>query len=321
MTSNLFNCTDQRVIISQNISLRLREKEAQRIKEELEKYKATRTRLFNNSFVTEKNEALKSSGVQEHFDHNDFKKEVVYFFNSKNVVISEKSIENYFQENSTPSGKKLMCLKEYLNIKDNVTLFFGSYENALDYEHQLLFEIIEEAKVNIAREIPKMIGIPGTILSMIGSYKGTKQSMTVREIILCLWNQFSDTNGEINNLQSEIYAFERNPKSISNQEKIDTFTKVFDKIVEIYKIFFSYDVEENFRPNGKRFSAYNALGNKASKQQIQAVAIENIYTFVLAVSFLNSQLYTNRNYGVLLRVSAEAFGQTIQELLKKRDLE
>lgn len=221
-------------------------------------------------------------------DFQDYFTEVTRFkFNSYSEVAStfDKYLTGYSSTNSFPKSKLFNSFKKFGN-KNNVELLFESKGQIFEYEHQLLYEIIDELKAGFKKYIIGYYTGPIPLFDDIVNKLELCDDEIIVEIVKQLWYQFDIMlDNDVEATTKLIDIAEKNPNALGYDEeqvknvKINIYSHKLDLIKGYYEKFFSVDDKNFYSLKGKRINHYN---------QIKDVTLKNVQD----AGLLNVRKYT-----------------------------
>lgn len=220
-------------------------------------------------------------------DFQDYFTKVTGFkFDSYSQLAStfDKYLTGYSSTKSFPKSDLFNSFKKFGN-KCNVELLFESKGQIFEYEHQLLYEIIDKLKASFEKYIIGSYTGPIPLFDDVVNKLELCDDKNIAEIVKQLWYQFDimfDNDIEATNRLIDIA--QKNPSALGygkeqvKSVKINIYSHKLDLIKSYYEKFFSVDDESFYSLKGKRINHYNQIKDVTLKK-IQDAGLLNVLKY------------------------------------------
>lgn len=251
---------------------------------------------------------VKTQNKQQRIDKTNVRKELhdlgikpkvkisdlaLYYYNSTSYEIHEDTMADIVNGKATIANQKLEDLKQFLGKLYPKEIFFLIFEDdskAIKYEHDLFFDIFNEAQKQINKFIPATDSSPrsmsdslDTISLALGEWGTTKIDQIMKELILEVKSQTTILLPEAYRVSQLIKFTDFHPEKSSKDIKLSLYDYLFMMMKQIYSEILGYDHSPAFSHNSFRFQTYNQL-TSLNRKKIQDRAVMNLYIIASLVS-------------------------------------
>lgn len=233
---------------------------------------------------------LHDLGIKPKVKINDL---TLYYYKSTGYEIHEDTMADIVNGKATIANQKLQDLKHFLGKlypKETFFLMFEDDTKAIKYEHNLFFDIFDEAQKQINKFIPEKDSSPrnmstslSTISLALGEWGTTKIDQIMKELILEVKSQTTILLPEAYRVSQLIKFSDLHPEKSSQDIKLALYDYLFMLMKQIYSEILGYDHSPAFSHNSFRFQTYNQL-TSLNRKKIQDRAVMNLYIIVSLVS-------------------------------------
>lgn len=244
-----------------------------KIKEEVKKQNK------NRLFKVNAKDRLKSADLTPKFTIRDL---ADYYCETTGTCLNAETMSDILQGKATIANQKIDSLKVFLGDKFPKELFFLIFPNdiaAMNYEHDLFFNILEDAKKQIFKYIPSTFRGNNVLLMTknlaLGEWGTTRIDQAMNDLINEVWKQTTLLNKEGWKVNELIKYSDQHPEKSDKNMKMVLYDHMFDMIKSIYKQIFQYDLAPAFPHDCFRFQTYNQLDN-LNRKHIQDHAVMNL---------------------------------------------
>lgn len=223
----------------------------------------------------------------------------LHYYKSTGYNVHEDTMADIINGKATIANQKLEDLKQFLGKQYPEETFFLIFEDdtkAIKYEHDLFFDMLDEAQKQINKFIPSTNSSPrgmsdavDTISLALGEWGTAKIDQVMKELILEVKKQTAILLPKAQQVSELIEFSDLHPEKSSKDIKLYLYDYMFMMMKQIYAEILSYDHSLAFSHNSFRFQTYNQL-TSLNRKRIQDRAVMNLYIIVSLVSMIITQI-------------------------------
>lgn len=270
-----------------NITLAFQKKVQNLKKQKIVYYEKKKNEFKNDPTVDNVNNTLRANGITKSFTEADLLREISkktdyeYIKGVRSATFSAYRLGN--KERRFPAPDTFSQFSQFCE-KTTVELMFNNPDRVLEYEKELLFEILDHAISNIGKHVPpSYVGPYPVFMVFLSQDELAKDNEKINLILQKIWSLRSDVE------KMRIQQIEEHPEALELSKRKDMYVRSLVLIKMLFKYLTTFDNSKNYHTDGNRLGRYNDLKDVTFKN-IQEVGLSNVLIYVQAVDYVFHQL-------------------------------